>query len=70
MTGDRWQWCEQGMVSVIPKKMQHQEEAVLQVHMGWDGPLGGGEPVGEEARDHWTENKQYCHVLSAEPVRL
>jgi hypothetical protein len=30
----------------------------------------GGEPMGEEARDHWTENKQYCHVLGAEPVRL
>jgi hypothetical protein len=40
--------------------------------MGWDGPLGGGgrEPAGEEARDHWTENKQYCRVLGAEPVRL
>jgi hypothetical protein len=40
--------------------------------MGWDGPLGGGggEPVGEEARDHWTENKQYCRVLGAEPIRL
>jgi len=36
--------------------------------VGWT--VGGGEPVGEEARDHWTENKQYCHVLSAEPVRL
>jgi hypothetical protein len=31
VTGDRWQLCEQGVVSVIPKKMQHQEEVVLQV---------------------------------------
>jgi hypothetical protein len=38
--------------------------------MGWDGPCGGGggKPVGEEARDHWTENKQYCPVPGAEPV--
>jgi len=39
--------------------------------MGWDGPFGGGgKPVGEEVRDHWTENKQYCHVPGAEPVQL
>jgi hypothetical protein len=31
---------------------------------------GGGELVGEEARDHWTENKQYCRVLGVEPIRL
>jgi len=36
--------------------------------VGWT--VGGGELVGEEARDHWTENKQYCRVLDAEPVRL
>jgi hypothetical protein len=35
--------------------------------VGW---IVGGGTVGEEARDHWTENKQYCRVLSAEPVRL
>ncbi len=23
----------------------------------------GGEPVGEEVRDHWTENKQYYRML-------
>jgi hypothetical protein len=27
----------------------------------------GGELVGEEARDHWTENKQYCRVLDPNP---
>jgi len=31
---------------------------------------GGGEPVGEEARNHWTKNKQYCRVPGAELVRL
>ncbi len=33
---------------------------------------GGGEPVGEEARDHWTGNKRYrdCRVPGAEPDRL
>jgi len=39
--------------------------------MGWDGPLGaGGEPVGEEARDHWTENKQIlpCARCRARPT--
>jgi len=36
--------------------------------VGWT--VGGGEPVGEEVKDHWTENKQYCCVLGAEPVRL
>jgi len=37
----------------------------------WGGmDRGGGEPVGDEARDHWTENKQYCCVLGAEPIRL
>jgi hypothetical protein len=36
--------------------------------VGWT--VGGGEPVGEEARDHWTENKQYCRVFGAKPVRL
>jgi len=37
----------------------------------WGGmDCWGGEPVGEEARDHWTENKQYYRVLGAEPVRL
>jgi len=39
--------------------------------MGWDRPLGGGrKPMGEEARDKWTENKQYCRVPGVEPVRL
>ncbi len=35
--------------------------------VGW---TVGGEPVGEEARDHWTKNKQYCRVPGAEPVRV
>jgi len=32
--------------------------------VGWT--VGGGEPVGEEVRDHWTENKQIavCSVSS------
>jgi len=31
---------------------------------------GGGEPVGEEGGDHWTENKQSYRVLDAKPVQL
>jgi len=38
--------------------------------VGWTVGVGGGEPVGDEARDHWTENKQYCRVPGAELVRL
>jgi len=39
--------------------------------VGWT-VWGGGEPVGEQARDNWTGNKHQrdCRVPGAKPVRL